>query len=201
MVLTIDQPQLTASLSRMCTNDATTTDGTQNGGRSSDGSRYSSVQKSWCTHLKLWNLVFHRLRIHAERAQRHGGAGDGIGLRFGGIGRELQNIECSSHTSCGHHRNNNSYWNSFCILRPSGIYGSGSTTGDRSNVSRQTAEGQCEQGSSDLARYDAEDLNNTGVLQSVRVWTDKIDDNGDTWEGRNSTLQQSQCVILFSDGN
>ena len=52
-------------------------------------------------------------------------------------------------------------------------HGSGSTTGDRSNVSRQTAEDQGEQSSSDLARHDAEDLNNTGVLQSVRVWTEK----------------------------
>ena len=80
-------------------------------------------------------------------------------------------------------------------------HGSGSTTGDRPNVSRPTADGQGEQGSADLARLNAEDLNNTGVLQSVRVWTDETDDNADTWEAANSTLQQSQCVILLSDGD
>ena len=61
-------------------------------------------------------------------------------------------------------------------------HGSGSTTGDRSHVSRPTAEDQGEQGSSDLARHNAEDLNNTGVLQSVPVWTDKTDGNAETWE-------------------
>ena len=61
-------------------------------------------------------------------------------------------------------------------------HGSGSTTDDRSNVSRQTAEDHGEQGSSDFARHDAEDLNSTGVLQSVRVWIDKTDANADTWE-------------------
>ena len=55
--------------------------------------------------------------------------------------------------------------------------------------------------SADLARHNAEDLNNTGVLQSVRAWTDKTDDNADTWEAANSTLQQSRCVILLSDGD
>ena len=37
-------------------------------------------------------------------------------------------------------------------------------------------------GSSVFARHDAEDLNNTGVLQSIRVWTDKTDVNAGTWE-------------------
>ena len=86
----------------------------------------------------------------------------------GGIGREFHNVECSSGISC----------NTTGATIPTGTasasfvlwhHGSGSTTSDRSNVSRMTAEGQGEQGSSDLARHDAEDLNNTGVLQSVRV--------------------------------
>ena len=104
------------------------------------------------------------------------GASDGIGLRFGGIKRH--NVECSSRISC----------NTTRATIPTGTasaslvfwhHGSGSTTGDRSNVSRQTTGGQGEQGSSGLARHDAKDLNNTGDLQSVRVWTEKTDGNAD----------------------
>ena len=85
-------------------------------------------------------------------------------------------------------------------LSSSGFHGSGSTTGGRSNVSRPTAEGQGEQGSSDLARHNAEDLNNTGVLQSVRVWP--INRCQRRHLGScNSTLRQSRYVILLSDGN
>ena len=102
----------------------------------------------------------------------YGGAGAGTGLRLSRIGRELHNAECSSRTRC----------NTTGTTIPTGTatasfvfwyHGSGSTTGDRWNVSRQTAEDQGEQGSSDLARHNAEDLNSPGVLQSVRVWTDK----------------------------
>ena len=81
-------------------------------------------------------------------------------------------------------------------------HGSGSTTGDRSNVSRPTAEGQGEQGSSDLARHNAEDLNNAGVLQSVRVWTDKTDDNADTWEAairHSNKVSVSSCFLMKID--
>ena len=51
---------------------------------------------------------------------------------------------------------------------------------------------QREQGSSNLARLNAEDLNSTGVLQSVRVWTDKTDDNADTREAaiRHGTMSK-----------
>ena len=104
----------------------------------------------------------------------HGGASDGIGLRFGGIGRELYNVECSSRISCntsGATIHTGTASASFVFWH----HGSGSTTG-------QTTEGQGEQGSSGFARHDAEDLNNTGVLQSVRVWTDKTDGNADAWE-------------------
>ena len=90
-------------------------------------------------------------------------------------------VECSSRTSCnttGTTILTGTATASFVFWH----HGSGSTTGDRSNVSRQTAEDQCEQGGSGLARHDAEDLNSTGVLQSVRVWTDKTDVNADTWE-------------------
>ena len=71
----------------------------------------------------------------------------------------------------------------------------------RSNVSRQTAEGQGEQGSSDFARHDAEDLNNTGVLQSVRVWTDKTDVNADTWEAAIRHFSKVGVSSCFFDGN
>ena len=75
-------------------------------------------------------------------------------------------------------------------------------TGDRSNVSRQTAEGQGEQSSSDFARHDAEDLNNTGVLQSVRVWTDKNHVNADTWEAairHFNKVGTSSCSLMEID--
>ena len=96
-----------------------------------------------------------------------------------------------------HNRNNNSYWNSFCIFR---LLASRVKTGDRSNVSRQTAEDQGEQGSSDFARHDAEDLNNTGVLQNVRVWTDKTDVNADAWEAvirHINKIGTSSCFFLM----
>ena len=63
-------------------------------------------------------------------------------------------------------------------------------------------EGQCEQGSSDLARHNAEDLNNTGVLESVRVWTDKTDANANTWEAairHFSKVSVSSCFLMEID--
>ena len=125
-----------------------------------------------------------------------GGAGDGTGLRLSLTGRELQNVECSSRTSCtttGTTIASGTATTSFVFWH----HGSGSTTGDRSNVSRPTAEGQGEQGSSYNARHNAEDLNNTGVLQSVRVWTDKTDDNADIWEAAIDTSTKSVCHLAF----
>ena len=107
----------------------------------------------------------------------HGGAGDGTGLRFSRIGRELQNLDRTSRITTGTTIPTGTATASFVFWH----HGSGSTTSDRSNVSRP-AEDQGEQGSSDLERHDAEDLNNTGVLQSVRAWTDKTDATPDTWE-------------------
>ena len=167
------------SLSRMCINDATTTDGKQNGDilwmKSVSSWEKSGAHISYCgsTCFAVYAFMF--------SSSAHGGASDGIGLRFGGIGRGLYNVECSSRSSCdttgatiptGTASASFGFWH----------HGSGSTTGDCLNVSRQTAEDQGEQGSSGLARHDAEDLNNTGVLQSVRVWTDKINGSADTWE-------------------
>ena len=109
--------------------------------------------------------------------------------------------ECSSRISC----------NTTGATNPTGAasasfvfwhHGSGSTTGDRSNVSRQTAEDQGEQGSSNLGRHDAEDLNNTGVLQSVLLWTDKTDDNADTWEAAIRHFNKgsvSSCFLMEID--
>ena len=164
------------SLSRMCINDATATDGKQNG----DILRMQSlpsVQKSGA-HISCYGITCFTVCALMFSSSAHGGASDGIGLRFGGIGRGLQNVECSSRTSCittGTTIPTGTATASFVFWH----HGSGSTTGGRSNVSRQTTEGQGEQGSSGLARHDAEDLNNTGVLESVRVWTDKTDGNAD----------------------
>ena len=81
-------------------------------------------------------------------------------------------------------------------------HGSGSSTGDRSNVSGHTADDQGEQGISDLARHNAQSLNSTGVLQSVRVWTDKTDDNADTWEAairHFNKVSVSSCFLMEID--
>ena len=187
------------SLSRMCINDATTTDDKQNGDILWMQS-VSSVQKSGA-HISYYGITCFAVYALMFSSSAHGGASDGIGLRFGGIGRELHNVECSSRISC----------NTTGATIPTGTasasfvfwhHGSGSTTGDRSNVSRQSAEGQGEQGSSDLARHDAEDLNNTGVLQSVRVWTDKTDGNADAWEAairHLSKIGTSSCFLMEID--
>ena len=113
-----------------------------------------------------------------------------------GSERELHNVECSSRISC----------NTTGATIPTGTatapfvlwhHGSGSTTGDRSNVSGQTAEDQCEQSSSDLARHDAEDLNNTGVLQSVRVWTEKKMPTPTLGRPQFDTSAKSVCHLVF----
>ena len=131
----------------------------------------------------------------------HGGASDGIGLRLGGIGRELHNVACSSRISChttGATIPTGTASASFVFWH----HGSGNTTVDRSNVPRQTAEDQGEQGSSGLTRHDAEVLNNTGVLQSVRVWTNKTDGNADAWEAairHFNKIGTSSCFLMEID--
>ena len=47
-----------------------------------------------------------------------------------------------------------------------------------------------------------EDLNNTGVLQSVREWTDKTDDNANIWEAATrhfNKVSVSSCFLLEID--
>ena len=177
------------SLSRMCINEATTTGGKQNG----DILRMQSVspmQKS-DAHISYHGITCFAVYAPMFSSSAHGGASDGIGLRFGWIGRELHNLECSSRLSCdttGATIPTGTASASFVFWH----HGSGSTTGDRSNVSRQS-----EQGSSGLARHDAEDLNNTGVLQSVRVWTDKTDGNADAWEAAVRHFKKSVCHLVF----
>ena len=140
-------------LPRMCLDDATTTDDKQNG----DVLRMqpvSLVQKSG-THISCFGTT-----CFTVCALVFG--------RFSRIGRELQNVECTSRTSritTGTTIPTGTATASFVFWH----HGSGSTTGDHSNVSRPTAEDQGKQGSSDLARHNAQDLNNTGVLHSVRV--------------------------------
>ena len=103
------------SLSRMCINDATTTDEKQNGDILRMQS-VSSVQKSGIliSHYGITCFAFYALMFSSSA---YGGTSDGIGLRFSGIGRELHNVECSSIISCNTTGATNSYWNSFCIFR------------------------------------------------------------------------------------
>ena len=180
------------SLPRMCINDATATDDKQNG----DVLRMQSVspvQKSGA-HISYHGITCFTVYALMFSSSAHGGAGDGIGLRFSGIGRELHNAECSSRISC----------NTTGTTIPTGTasasfvfwhHGSGSTTGDRSNVSRQTAEDQGEQGSSGFCKTRC-------ALQSVRVWTDKTDANADTWEAairHFSKVGVSSCFLMEID--
>ena len=187
------------SLSRMCIDDTPATDDQQNG----DVLRMQSVlpvQKSGA-HISYYGITCFTVCALVFSSSTCGGAGDGTGLRFSRIGRELHNAECSSRTSCnttGTTISTGTAAASFVFWH----HGSGSTTGDCSNVSRQTAEDQGEQGSSDFARHDAEDMNNTGVLQSVRVWTDKTDVNADTWEAairHFNKVGTSSCFLMEID--
>ena len=158
------------------------------------------VQKSGA-HISFYGITCFAVYALMFSSSAHGGASDGIGLRFGGIGRELHNVECSSRISCnttGATILTGTASASFVFWH----HGSGSTTGDHSNVSRQTSEGQDVQGSSGLARHDAEDLNNTGVLQSVRVGTDKTDGNADAWEAairHFNNIGTSSCFLMEID--
>ena len=184
------------SLPRMCIDDATTTDDKQNG----DVLRMQSVslmQKSG-TRISYCGITCFTVCAFMFSSSAHGGAGDGTGLRFSRTGSELHNAGFFSRTSydtTGATILDGTATASFVFWH----HGSGSTTGDRSNVSRQTAEDQGEQGSSELARHNAEDLNNTGLLQSIRVWTDKTDDNADTWEAairHFNKVSVSSCFLM-----
>ena len=120
------------SLSRMCINDETTTDGKQNG----DFLRMQPVlpvQKSG-THISYYGITCFAVHALMFSSSAHGGASDGIGLRFGGIGRELHNVECSSRISC----------NTTGATIPTGT-ASASFVFWRQEARRAiTAEGQCE---------------------------------------------------------
>ena len=51
-------------------------------------------------------------------------------------------------------------------------------------------------------KHNEEDLNNTGMLQSVRVWTDKTDDNADIWEAairHFNKVSVSSCFLMEID--
>ena len=110
-------------------------------------SRFSPVQKSGF-HISYYGITCFTVCALVFSSSAYG-AGDGTG-RLSRIGRELQNIECSSRTSCittGATIPSEKATASFVFWH----HGSRSTTGDRSTVSRPTAEGQGGQGSSDLA--------------------------------------------------
>ena len=173
------------SMSRMCINDATT-DGKQNG----DILRMQSVspvQKSGA-HISYYGITCFAVYALMFSSSANGGASDGIGLRFGGIGRELHNVECCSTGA----------------TIPTGIasasfvfwhHGSGSTTSDRSNVSRQTAEGQGEQGSSCKTRCRRSEQHGSAAERPCVDRQNRCQRR--RLGGRNPTLQQSRHVILF----
>ena len=156
MGLIIDQPRLTPP----CPGCASTTRIQQMTHKTETFfgcSRVTPVQKSG-THISHYGITCFTVCALMFSSSAHSGAGDGTGLRFSRIGRELHNAECSSRISC----------NTTGATIPTGTVsasfvfwhqGSGSTTGDRSNVSRPTVEDQGEQGSSDLAKHNAEGLN------------------------------------------
>ena len=75
------------SLSRMCIDDATTTGGKQNGDIFRMQS-VSSVQRSGA-HISYYGITCFAVYALMFSSSAHGGASDGIGLRFGRIGREL----------------------------------------------------------------------------------------------------------------
>ena len=86
------------SLSRMCIDNATTTDDKQNG----DILRMQSVHpvhKSGI-HISHYGITCFTVCALMFSSSAHGGASDGTGLRFSGIGRELHNAECSSRIGC-----------------------------------------------------------------------------------------------------
>ena len=75
----------------MCLDDATTTDDKQNG----DVLRMQPVflvQKIGI-HFSYYGITCFTVCALVFSSSTHGGASDGIGLRFGGIGRELHNVE------------------------------------------------------------------------------------------------------------
>ena len=192
--ISVDTP-----LSRMCLDDATTTGDKQNG----DVLRMQSVSLVQMSGLDIsyYGITCFTVCTLVFSSSAYGGAGHGSGLRFSRIGRELQNVECSSRTNCittGTTIPTGTATSSFVFWH----HGSGSTTADCSNVSRQTAQDQGDEGSSEFARHDAEGLNSTGVLQSVRVWTEKTDHNADTWEvaiRHFNKVNVSSCFLMEID--
>ena len=86
------------TLPRMCLGDATTKDDKQNG----DVLRMQSVslvQKSG-TRISNFGITCFTVCAFMFSSSAYGGAGDGTGLRFSRIGRELHNAGCFSRTSC-----------------------------------------------------------------------------------------------------
>ena len=122
----------------------------------------------------------------------HGGAGDGTGRDSVGSEESFRMLNVPAVSAVSQQEQQ------FLLEQLRHLSSSGIT-----GVSRPTAEGQGEQGSSDLSRHSAEDLNNnTGVLQSVRVWNEKTDDNADTWEAairHFNKVSVSSCSLIEID--
>ena len=114
----------------------------------------SPVQKSGA-HISYYGITCSAVYALMFSSSAHGGSSDGIGLRFGGKNFTMLNVLAPEEQQ-------------FLLEQLRHLSSSGIT----GQEARQAAEDEGEQSSSDLARNSAEDLNNTGLLQSVRVWTD-----------------------------
>ena len=87
------------SLPRMCLDDATTTDDKQD----RDVLRMqqvSPVQKSGI-HISYYGITCSTICALVFGSSAHGGSGDGTGLQFSRIGRELQSVDRTSRIATG----------------------------------------------------------------------------------------------------
>ena len=153
----------------------------------------SSVQKSGA-HISYYGSTCFAVYALMFSSSAYGGAGDGTEESF-----TLLNVPAEPAVT---QQEQQFLLEQLRHLSASGITGQEARRAIVRMFSRQTTEGQGEQGSSGLARHDAEDLNNTGVLQSVRVWTDKTDGNADAWEAairHFNKIGTSSCFLMEID--
>ena len=127
----------------------------------------------------------------------HGGAGDGTGFRFSRIGRELHNAEPAVTQ-----QEQQFLLEQLRHLSSSGITGQEARRAIVQMFPDQQQKVKVSKAVRILQGHNAEDLNSTGVLQSVRVWTDKTDDNADTWEAairHFNKVSVSYCFLMEID--
>ena len=184
------------SLSRMCIDDATTTDDKQNAETFFGCSRFPSVQKSGA-HISYYGITCFAVYALMFSSSAHGGAGDGTGFRFSRIGRELHNAEPAVTQ-----QEQQFLLEQLRHLSSSGITGQEARRAIVQMFPDQQQKVKVSKAVRILQGHNAEDLNSTGVLQSVRVWTDKTDDNADTWEAairHFNKVSVSYCFLMEID--